>query len=189
MSYICTVNTAQKKWRIIQEYFQPRNGRGLVKGLWSSLGFLTRGPRLCSFSLDSSIFFKSYWQQLYYSTSLHCELNIQIVDLFWVSWPEEFLLNTLSPISQQVCYSKISLHSHNWQVPKNQLNANSETAQKDKTYKTGTRLWVKLKVSCTSQTSLLQRTKTKFNKHFKWITLDKNSGTNHVGKYIESLSF
>ena len=56
------------------------------------------------------------------------------------------------------------------------------------TYKTVTRLWVKLKVSCTPQTSLLQRTKTKFNKHFKWIILDENSGTNHVEKYIESLS-
>ena len=98
-------------------------------------------------------------------------------------------MNTLSPISQQLCYSKISLHSRNRQIPKNQLNANSETAQKDKTYKTGTRLWVKPKVSCTRQTSLLQRTKTKFNKHFKWIILDKNSGTNHMGKYIESLSF
>ena len=39
------------------------------------------------------------------STSLHSELNNQIVDLFWASWPEEFLLNTLSPILQQVCYS------------------------------------------------------------------------------------
>ena len=157
-----------------------------VEGLWSSLGSSTRGPRLCSFSLDSSLFFNSFWQQLYYSTSLHSELNNHIVDLFWVSWPEEFLLNTLSPISQQVCYSKISLHSRNRQVPKNQLTANSETAQKDKT---GTRLWVKLKVSCTPQTSLLQRTKTKFTKHFKWIILDKNAGTNHVGNYIESLSF
>ena len=163
-----------------------------VEGLWSSLGFSTRGPRLCSFSLDSSLFFNSYWQQLYYSTnstSLHSELNNHIVDLFWVSWPEEFLLNTLSPISQHLRYGKISLHSRNRQVPKNQLNTNSETAQEDKTYKTWTRLWVKLKVSCTPQTSLLQRTKTKFNKHFKWIILVKNSGTNHVGKYIESLSF
>ena len=72
-------------------------------------------------------------------------------------------------------------------MAKNQLNANSETAQKDKTYKTGTRLWVKLKVSCTPQTSLLQRTKTKLNKHFKWMIPDKNSGTNRVGKYIESI--
>ena len=157
-----------------------------IEGLWSSLAFSTKGPRLCSFSLNSSLSFNSYWQQLYYSTSLHSELNNQTVDLFWVSWPEEFLLNTSSPISQQVCYSKISLHSRNRQVPKNQLNANSETAQKDKTYKTGTRLWVKLMVSCTPQTSLLQRTKTKFN---KWIIPDKNSGTNHAGKYIESLSF
>ena len=163
-----------------------------VEGLWSSLGFLTRGPRLCSFSLDSSLFFNSYWQQLYYSTnstSLHSELNNHIVDLFWVSWPEEFLLNILSPISQHLRYGKISLHSRNRQVPKNQLNTNSETAQEDKTYKTWTRLWVKLKVSCTPQTSLLQRTKTKFNKHFKRMILDKNSGTNYVGKYIESLSF
>ena len=112
-----------------------------VEGLWSSLGSSTRGPRLCSFSLDSSLFFNSFWQQLYYSTSLHSELYNHIVDLFWVSWPEEFLLNTLSPASQQVCYSTISLHSRNRQVPKNQLTANSETAQKDKT---GTRLWVKL---------------------------------------------
>ena len=48
---------------------------------------------------------------------------------------------------------------------------------------------VKPKVSCTRQTSLLQGTKSKFNKDFKWIILDKNSGTNHMGKYIESLSF
>ena len=27
------------------------------------------------------------------------------------------------------------------------------------------------------------------NQNFKWITLDKNLGTNHVRKYIESLSF
>ena len=33
------------------------------------------------------------------------------------------------------------------------------------------------------------KTKTKFNKYLKWIILDKNSGTNHMGKYIESLSF
>ena len=71
-------------------------------------------------------------------------------------------------------------------LPKNNLNANSETSQKDKTYKIGTQLWVKLMVSCTPQTSLLQRTKTKFN---KWIIPDKNLGTNHAGKYIESLSF
>ena len=32
----------------------------IVEGLRSSLGFLTRGPRLCSFSLDSSLFFNSF---------------------------------------------------------------------------------------------------------------------------------
>ena len=31
-----------------------------VEGLCNSLGFLTRGPRLCSFSLDSGLFFKSF---------------------------------------------------------------------------------------------------------------------------------
>ena len=157
-----------------------------IEALWSSLGFSTRGSRFCFFSLNRRLSFNSYWQQLHYSTSLDRELNNQTVDLFWVSWPEEFLLNTSSPISQQVCYSKISLHSRNRKVPKNHLNANSETAHKDKTYKTGTRLWVKLMVSCTPQTSLLQRNKTKFN---KWIIPDKNSGTNHAGKYIDSLSF
>ena len=31
-----------------------------VEGLRSSLGFSTRGPRLCSFSSDSSLFFNSF---------------------------------------------------------------------------------------------------------------------------------
>ena len=31
-----------------------------VEGLRSSLGFLTRGPRLCSYSLDRSLFFNSF---------------------------------------------------------------------------------------------------------------------------------
>ena len=146
-----------------------------VDGLWSSLGFSTRGPRLCSFSLNSSLSFNSYWQQLYYSTSLHSELNNQTVDLFWVSSTGRV------SIEYFIAYIATGLL-----LPKNHLNANSETSQKDKTYKIGTQLWVKLMVSCTPQTSLLQRTKTKFN---KWIIPDKNSGTNHAGKYIESLSF
>ena len=70
-----------------------------VEGLRSSLGFLTRGPRLCSYSLDRSLFFNSFWQQLYYSTnstSQHSELNNQIVDVCGLADHETLPLHILS---------------------------------------------------------------------------------------------